>query len=162
IAHYRHKEIIDGKAEVHEIETLSPGDDVVITTVSGQRLSPVYDRFAVVDYFKSEMSEYDGNYVFVPLDHLQHLRTMQDRVTSIQMKLKDYTKANDVVETLRTIFPDHSYNVSTWENKQGPLLAAISIEKGLLNLLLFMIIAVAGFGILAIFSMIVVEKTRDI
>ena len=32
----------------------------------------------------------------------------------------------------------------------------------ILNMLLFMIIAVAGFGILAIFYMIVVEKTRDI
>ena len=42
------------------------------------------------DYFKSEMSEYDTNYVFVPLDILQHLRTMGDRVTSIQIKLKDY------------------------------------------------------------------------
>jgi lipoprotein-releasing system permease protein len=31
-----------------------------------------------------------------------------------------------------------------------------------LNVLLFLIIAVAGFGILAIFFMIVVEKTRDI
>ena len=31
-----------------------------------------------------------------------------------------------------------------------------------LNILLFLIIAVAGFGILAIFFMIVVEKTRDI
>ena len=52
--------------------------------------------------------------------------------------------------------------VITWEDKQGPLLAAIGIEKGILNVLLFLIIAVAGFGILAIFSMIVVEKTRDI
>ena len=52
--------------------------------------------------------------------------------------------------------------VYTWEDKQGPLLAAISIEKGILNILLFMIIGVAGFGILAIFSMIVVEKTRNI
>ena len=50
----------------------------------------------------------------------------------------------------------------TWEDKQGPLLAAIAIEKGILNVLLFMIVGVAGFGILAIFSMIVVEKTRDI
>ena len=31
-----------------------------------------------------------------------------------------------------------------------------------MNILLFLIIAVAGFGILAIFSMIVIEKTRDI
>jgi lipoprotein-releasing system permease protein len=36
------------------------------------------------------------------------------------------------------------------------------METILLNLLLFLIIAVAGFGILAIFFMIVVEKTRDI
>jgi lipoprotein-releasing system permease protein len=36
------------------------------------------------------------------------------------------------------------------------------LEKSILNILLFLIIAVAGFGILAIFYMIVVEKTRDI
>ncbi len=36
------------------------------------------------------------------------------------------------------------------------------METAVLNLLLFMIIAVAGFGILAIFLLIVVEKTRDI
>jgi lipoprotein-releasing system permease protein len=54
------------------------------------------------------------------------------------------------------------YRVSTWEQKQGPLLAAVQVEQNILNMLLFFIIAVAGFGILAIFSMIVVEKTRDI
>ena len=36
------------------------------------------------------------------------------------------------------------------------------METAVLNVLLFLIIAVAGFGILAIFFMIVVEKTRDI
>src|SRR5262249_14487464 len=54
------------------------------------------------------------------------------------------------------------FRVSTWEQKQGPLLGAVAIEQSILNILLFFIIAVAGFGILAIFSMIVVEKTRAI
>ena len=36
------------------------------------------------------------------------------------------------------------------------------METIVLNVLLFLIIAVAGFGILAIFFMIVFEKTRDI
>jgi lipoprotein-releasing system permease protein len=54
------------------------------------------------------------------------------------------------------------YNVRTWEQKQGPLLAAVEIESAILNVLLFLIITVAGFGILAIFFMIVVEKTKDI
>jgi len=38
----------------------------------------------------------------------------------------------------------------------------VQMETAVLNVLLFLIIAVAGFGILAIFYMIVVEKTRDI
>ncbi len=44
----------------------------------------------------------------------------------------------------------------------APLLPAVEVESAILNVLLFLIIAVAGFGILAIFYMIVVEKTRDI
>jgi lipoprotein-releasing system permease protein len=148
-----------------DIEMLAPGDDIVLTTLSGQRMAPVYDRFVVADYFKSEMSEYDSNYIFVPLDHLQKLRTMEGRVTCIQIRLKEGTTrvaTTELVVRLKEMFKGFPVQVQTWEEKQGPLLAAISVEKGILNVLLFLIIAVAGFGILAIFSMIVVEKTRDI
>ncbi|MBL8795052.1 MAG: ABC transporter permease [Planctomycetia bacterium] len=162
IASYRMRDAQAGQ-ENNDKYILELGDDVVLTTVSAGKMVPVYDRFVICDYFKSEMSEYDGNYVFVPLDYLQHLRAMDDRVTSIQIKLKDFKAAPQVVAELRAMFPEqYGFMVQTWEDKQGPLLAAISIEKGILNILLFLIIAVAGFGILAIFSMIVVEKTRDI
>jgi lipoprotein-releasing system permease protein len=161
IAHYRVTNPATGNKE--EQTSLPPGAGITLTTVSGQKLTPVYDQFIVTDYFKSEMSEYDNNYIFVELSYLQHLRTMQNRVTSIQVKLKDYdTDKAEVVERLQALFDPDAIRVATWEDKQGPLLAAIKIEKGLLNILLFLIIAVAGFGILAIFSMIVSEKTRDI
>ncbi len=161
IAHYRDRSKGPDDPE-REKCTLHPGDDVIITTIGGQRLQPVYARFIVCDYFRSEMSEYDSNYVFVPLAYLQKLRTMEGRVTSIQVKLKDQRDTKVVKERLRALFGPARMEVLSWEDKQGPLLAAISIEKGILNVLLFMIIAVAGFGILAIFSMIVFEKTRDI
>jgi lipoprotein-releasing system permease protein len=149
----------DGVEETYYIET---GDEVVLTTLSAGKPIPISARYVVTDYFKSEMSEYDSNYVFVSLPDLQRLRAMDDRVTSIQIKLKDYADAPEVVDELRKMFPASEFMVQTWEDKQGPLLAAIRIEKGILNILLFLIIGVAGFGILAIFSMIVVEKTRDI
>jgi lipoprotein-releasing system permease protein len=146
-----------------DICTLDPGCEFVVTTVSGQRMIPVKYRHAVSAYFKAEMSEQDSNYVFVPLEHLQHLRSMGDRVTSIQMRLRDYDHDSKlVVDRLREMFRGSLLEIQTWEEKQGPLLAAIGVEKGILNVLLFMIVGVAGFGILAIFSMIVVEKTRDI
>jgi lipoprotein-releasing system permease protein len=162
IASFRMKDP-DNPTKTTDQYVLRPGDTVTITTISGAKMAPVYDSFLVVDYFNSEMSEYDQNCVFVPLDYLQKLRTMEDRVTGIQIKLKDKRDAKAVAQHLQKVLPESShYRVVTWEEKQSSLLSAIAIEKGILNVLLFLIIGVAGFGILAIFTMIVAEKTRDI
>jgi len=129
-----------------------------------------FGSFTVVGYFKSGMSEYDSTHVYVPLDRLQDLRLLRDvhgrgAVNQIQIKVKPGVSLDELavklqaaLDQLRPMF----FRVYTWEQKQGPLLGAVSIEQNILNILLFFIIAVAGFGILAIFSMIVVEKTRDI
>jgi lipoprotein-releasing system permease protein len=129
-----------------------------------------YDTFTVVGYFKSGMSEYDSTHVYVPLARLQDQRRLIDQagrgaVNQIQIKVKPGVPLEDLAEEIRValdkIHPAY-FRVYTWEQKQGPLLGAVAIEQSILNILLFFIIAVAGFGILAIFSMIVVEKTRDI
>src|SRR5437016_1363353 len=89
------------ESEAKDLRILNTGDDAILFTLGGQKLAPVYQRVAVVDYFKSEMSEYDANYVFVPMDFLQHLRTMENRVTSIQIRLKNYDRdAKAVVDAL--------------------------------------------------------------
>lgn len=155
-----------GKTKVMRI--IRPGEDVMISTVSAGRPEPVRFHATVVDVFKSGMSEYDGNLVFCNLEELQKVRGMIDprtqdgAVTTIQIKLKNYDRAAEIVKRLTTALPPGLFSVRTWEQKQGPLLAAVEIEKAILNVLLFLIITVAGFGILAIFYMIVVEKTRDI
>lgn len=149
---------------------VKPGDDVKISTVSaGSPPEPRHFFATVVDIYKSGMSEYDANLVFCNLEYLQEMRGMIDpqsgkgAITTMKIKLKNYNEnSKDVVKRLENAFPPHLYTVRTWEQKQGPLLAAVDIESAILNVLLFLIIAVAGFGILAIFFMIVVEKTRDI
>ncbi|MCE9631964.1 MAG: FtsX-like permease family protein [Planctomycetia bacterium] len=146
-----------------------PGDDVKVTfPTAGTPPKAVSDSFTIVDYYESKMSEYDSNFVFVPLATLQRMRGMIDpqtglaSVNSIQIKLRDGADLDVVRDKLRKVFPADLYAVATWRDKQGPLLAAVDMEMSVLNILLFLIIAVAGFGILAIFFMIVVEKTRDI
>ncbi|HLJ11629.1 MAG TPA: FtsX-like permease family protein, partial [Planctomycetaceae bacterium] len=155
--------------KIKTVMMIEPGDDVKVSTVSAGR-PPEARHFnaTVVDIFKSGMSEYDSNLVFINLEELQRIRGMIEpssgvkSVTTIQIKLKDFADAKIVADKLRAVFPPNVYQVRTWEQKQGPLLAAVDVESTILNVLLFMIIAVAGFGILAIFFMIVVEKTRDI
>ncbi|MDG1896248.1 MAG: ABC transporter permease [Fuerstiella sp.] len=153
--------------KLHKVNMVNPGDDILITTIqSDTPPEPISFSATVVDMFRSGMSEYDGQLVLMNLEELQRNRGMilngEDAITSIQIKLHNYDDSDEVVKRLRAAFPPGTVTVSTWEAKQGLLLSAVEVETAILNVLLFMIIAVAGFGILAIFFMIVVEKTRDI
>jgi lipoprotein-releasing system permease protein len=137
---------------------------------SGKKIEAGFDEFTVVGFFKSGMSEYDSTHVYVPLEQLQKSRDLLGRdgkgaVNQIQIKVKPGVNLDQLADRLQLalerLHPMY-FKVWSWEQKQGPLLGAVAIEQSILNILLFMIIAVAGFGILATFSMIVVEKTRDI
>jgi lipoprotein-releasing system permease protein len=166
IANFRYTDAETGQSK--EVEVLRPGDDVMITTVSGNGERPVFSRFIVSDYFKSGMSEYDNSFVYVSLESLQKLRGMDGRCNAIQMKLtpkaaKDYAfMRQTVVPQIQKLFDARDARVQSWQDRHVVLLSAIDVERGLLNVLLFMIVGVAGFGILAIFTMIVSEKYRDI
>ena len=153
-----------------EIYMVNPGDDVQMTFLSGGAAKPVIENFTIADFYSSNMHEYDSSFAFVPLSELQKLRGMVDPLTgqgsvsAIQIKLNEGADLDEVRDRLLSRFPPDQYalNIRTWQDSQRPLLSAIQMELTILNILLFMIIAVAGFGILATFFMIVVEKTRDI
>ena len=162
LSNYRDR---DGKEQFLVI----PGDDVRLTFPNAATPPRgTDDVFTIVDFYECKMSEYDSSFVFVPISKLQQLRGMIEpqtgvaSVTSIQIKLKPGADGDVVRDKLRAAFSPQFFRVSTWRDKQGPLLAAVQMETAILNVLLFLIIAVAGFGILAIFFMIVVEKTKDI
>ena len=160
----------DMAGSVTDYYYVQPGDDVQVTFPSaGNTPRAINEKFTVVDFYESQMSEYDATFAFVPLDKLQKYRGMIDpsngeaAVNSIQLKLREGADLNAARDALRAEFPlDMMVQVNTWRDLQGALLAAVQMETTILNILLFLIIAVAGFGILATFFMIVVEKTKDI
>ncbi len=155
---------------VEDIYFIRPGDDVTVTfPTAGSPPTAVNEKFTVVDFYESKMSDYDMTFAFMSLEKLQKWRGMVDpsskigAVSSIQLRLRKGADLNAARDQLRAAFPmDMAVQVSTWRDLQGPLLAAVQMETTILNILLFLIIAVAGFGILATFFMIVVEKTKDI
>lgn len=166
IANFRYTDSETGESK--EVQILRPGDDVMITTVNGTGERPVFSRFIVTDYFKSGMSEYDGSFVYVSIEALQKMRGMDGRCNAVQVKLKDEIARDygrmrtEIVPQIQKKFDAREVRVQSWQDRHVVLLSAIDVERGLLNVLLFLIVGVAGFGILAIFSMIVSEKVRDI
>ena len=168
IAHRRLPESEFGPAR--DLYLLRPGDDVNITMPSaGLNPRPIMENCTIVDFYSSNMHEYDSSFAFMPISHMQKIRGMIDpyrgdkSVSAFQIKMKPGADLSKTRDKLIAAFPaDMPYVIQTWQDTQRPLLNAVNLELTILNLLLFMIIAVAGFGILATFFMIVVEKTKDI
>lgn len=159
--------------EVKDIFLCRPGDDVQITLPAsdgpGGNLRPASAICTVVDFYESKMHQYDASFAFMSISELQRIRGMiapdgGRSVTGIQLKFAKDVNLDELRSELAAAFPPmiHGFQIQTWEDVQRPMLAAVELEITLLNILLFLIIAVAGFGILAIFFMIVVEKTKDI
>lgn len=157
--------------ETKDVYMIRPGDDVQITLpTAGPTPSPVSEMCTVVDFYSSNMHEYDSSFAFMPLRAMQELRGMIDpatgnsTVSAIQIRLKEGADTAAIRDKLIKRFPPehYPYVIQTWQDTQRPLLSAVNLEVTILNILLFLIIAVAGFGILATFFMIVVEKTKDI
>lgn len=131
---------------------------------------PIAENCTVVDFYSSNMHEYDSSFAFMPLQKLQQLRGMVDpltgegNVSAIQIRLQPNANLNAAKQKLEQRFPSalSPFMIQTWQDIQRPILSAVDLEVTILNILLFLIIAVAGFGILATFYMIVVEKTKDI
>lgn len=162
-----------GEIKYRESLFVVPGDDVTISLLAlgGEKALPtiVFDRFTVTDLYESRMVLYDQSFVFVPIEKLQKMRNMiapdgTRMASQLLIKAKEGVDINTLRDRLAEspLFPSHLYSIKTWRESQETMLEAVAIELGVLNVLLFLSIAVAGFGILAIFFMIVVEKTRDI
>jgi len=172
ISLYRRADQVDpetGKRTVVDNLALIPGDDIMLTfPTASVPLKLQSDSFTVVDLYESKMMEYDKSLVFIPIEKLQQLRGMFDSatgkptITQILIKAKPGADIDVLRDKIQAVFPQELFRVSTWRDKQKTLLAAVFNELAMLNVLLFLIFAVAGFGILAIFYMIVVEKQKDI
>ncbi len=145
----------------------------------------VYNKeFQVVGHFKSGMAEYDHATVFLHLRDAQKFLRLEEgnKITTISITLENYARdiariRAAVIEVIHrhTVRSGHrcsgfghpygscyKYQTQTWEEAKSILLQAVSVEKGIQIIILFFIVIVAGFNIIAIYTLVVRSKTRDI
>jgi lipoprotein-releasing system permease protein len=128
--------------------------------------------FAVAGTFHSNMNEYDRGLVYMPLKAAQDFLGLGDAVTHLAVRLDDYARAAEVKRAIRDALDDdpdlrdvtRGLAYMTWEEVAGKriLLDAVNIEKNMQAVILFIIVLVAGFNVIAILTLIVDLKTRDI
>lgn len=145
---------------------------------SGAFLQAGNRRVVVVGTFRSSFNEMDLSRVYMPREVLADWLGRPGQYSQVVVKLQDYERDHEtVIRDLRAdlsaggyLHPvpddpgpaDFPWELQTWENNRGSMLAAIENERALLGIMLGLVLLVAGFGVFAILSMMVSEKRRDI
>ncbi|TGG95578.1 lipoprotein-releasing ABC transporter permease subunit [Natronospirillum operosum] len=123
-------------------------------------VQPRFKRFTVSGIFQVG-AQLDADTAFVHMEDMATLKRMPGAVQGIQLSMNDLFQAPRVTRQLAIDMPGQ-YQFSDWTRTQGNLFQAIQLEKRMVGLLLFMIVAVAAFNIVSSLIMLVTEKQSDI
>lgn len=139
------------------------GDSVTVlvpeVSVNIAGIQPRFKRFKVVGIFKVG-AELDANLVVTEVTDLGKLLRYAGAVDGVQLKTEDLFKAR--LTAIEVMANTPGYYISDWTRTQGNLFKAIQLEKRIVGLLLFMIIAVAVFNIVSSLVMLVTDKQGEI
>mgnify|MGYP001600264579 FL=1 len=144
--------------------SFSNGETISLASIKLTPLMPVpvHQYFQVIGRFDTGMFEFFSK-VYIPLKTAQDFLGIPNGVTKICIAIKDYSNVEQVRSQLKeTLRPLGAFQINTWEEEKQTLLRAVATEKNINAFLLFFIVIVAAFNILALLTMRVVEKTKDI
>lgn len=143
----------------------SMGDKVILIAPQGQvtpaGILPRLKQFTVVGIFEVGMFEFDSGLALIDLNDAQRLYRMGDAVTGVRLKLRDLDLAPQVSEQLSGKLPNEDI-VTDWTRQHANFFRAVKIEKNVMFIILFLIVAVATFNIVSTLVMMVTDKQSDI
>ncbi|MFT5276598.1 MAG: lipoprotein-releasing system permease protein [Glaciecola sp.] len=112
----------------------------------------------VAGMFKLD-SEADDKVILMNINDVAKLSRKRDLAfAGTRLYLQDAFEYQSITDELDL----QGLQYTTWREKQGPLFDAVGMEKNMMSLMLFLIIAVAAFNIVSALVMVVTEKTSDI
>lgn len=165
------------RALLHGLER---GDRVLLTTAiilnqgtDREAQNLVDEELRVAGAFETSYAGFDGVHVYVPITALREMLAAKDAaqidwVNEISIRVKDRSRLEATRARLHRALtadaaPDEPLmRVMTSLEANADELMSIRHQAGLMKLVLFVIMIVAGFLVYATLSMMVTEKTRDI
>jgi lipoprotein-releasing system permease protein len=130
------------------------GDLVTVGSPLGQGKS-----LKVVGIFDAGIPPVDNVRVYVTLASAQTILGKPDTVGRIDVKMSDTERAPALAANLEE---ELGYDAESWQESNANFLSLFQQQNTIIGFVVTAILAVGGFGILAIQIMIVLQKTRDI
>jgi len=145
------------------------GDDVdvisaeTVSTPTG--LKQRSSRFTLVAIFSSGLFDLDNSWAYVPLARAQWLKAIgPDVVPSIDGRLTDENldRAPEIAASVVEKLGKKHFDSTNWKELNRSIMNALKLERIVMFLTIGLIVLVAALNIVAMLTMMVLEKTRDI
>ncbi|MCK4919872.1 MAG: ABC transporter permease [Bacteroidales bacterium] len=105
--------------------------------------------------------ELNKRYAYLDLKDAQHYYSCEDKLTSLNIMVNDYSMVQPVIEELELKL-DKPYSAMSWDEMQPELVQMVESDRAggiIMKAILFMII---GFGILGTIMMMISERRKEL
>ncbi len=180
----RARPIIAGTIRAGSLADFGGDDAVVIGTVLARRLDigvgdrvtlispegrttvfgtvPRLRAYRVAAIFEVGMQDYDGSFVFLPLDAAQIFFQRRGMVSQVEVYLRSPAAGPAVISEIRRALDGQPIAIMDWQNANSGFFQIVQVQRNVMFLILTLIIVVAAFNIISSLIMLVKDKGRDI
>jgi len=142
------------------------GDKVTFISPQGQStpagLMPRLRRFTVVGIFGGiGPDEFDSALAYIHMADAAKLYKTKGSVSGLRIKLKDPFEARQVSAQLADDL-QYRFYVDNWTTQHKSFFRALEVERRMVFITLFLIVAIAAFNIVSTLIMVVTDKRADI
>lgn len=139
-----------------KIKLISASSDVTILGTM-----PRIKTYEVVGIFDVGMYEYNASTIFMPLEAAQNYFDHENAVTDIEIILSNH-KLTDVVTNEIAVLRDDRMMVVDFSKSNEQLVAALTVERNVMFLILTLMVLVAAFNIISSLIMLVKDKSKSV
>lgn len=111
--------------------------------------------------FVTNQSKYDATYILTSLAFAQKLFAQDNKVSGIELKLKDKKHINKVKKQIEQVLGE-DFIVQNRYEQQADIFRIMEIEKFVSYLFLTFILAIACFNVIGSLSMLILDKQEDV
>lgn len=141
------------------------GDAITLISPSGPSTafgsSTTQKNYIVGGLFSVGMSQFDEAFIYMPLEQAQLFFGRDTSVDYVEIKVDDPDKAKDYKHDVEVASGPGAV-VSDWQDKNHSYFTALQVERKVMRLILFCIVAIATLNIISSLVMLVKNKGKDI
>lgn len=116
------------------------------------------DSIVVTAVYRTDQNKFDNEYMFVALEFARNLLGYDTEATSIEIDVAEGADIEQVREDVYKVIGTSSFVLADSMEQQQDAFRMINVEKWITLLMLIFILVVATFNVLAIMSIMIIEK----